>query len=171
MLEIAAGTGEHAAYFAGNFPELEWIPTDGNPSSLASINAWQEEAQRENLLPARHLDVRARPWGIEKVDAVVCTNMIHISPWECTEDLFAESSLVLPENGSLILYGPYFVEGEDTAPSNTAFDESLRLRDPSWGIRWLHVVDELATRVGMTRTRLTKMPANNLSLVYSTRPI
>ena len=171
VLEIAAGTGEHGVFFATQFPHLEWLPTDGNPDSLPSIEAWRAEAGRPNLLPASCIDVLARPWSVERIGAIFCANMIHISPWKCTEALFTESASLLSPEGKLILYGPYLVEGQKTAPSNVAFDQSLRQRDPSWGIRWLHVVDELAQSVGMTRMEQRTMPANNLMLLYSAGPV
>lgn len=166
LLEIASGTGEHACHFAGLFPGLIWQPSDPDDTARASIAAWRSEADLPNLLIPLALDAASPDWPITAADAVLCANMIHISPWESAEGLFKGASKVLPAGGPLILYGPYLEDAVETAPSNLAFDEWLKAKDPRFGIRRLEDVDRLAGRCGLTRTRRVEMPANNLILVY-----
>ncbi|NRD58804.1 DUF938 domain-containing protein [Corallococcus sp. AB030] len=166
LLEVASGTGQHAAFFAKAFPGLNWQPTDGDPSSLESIDAWRVEEGLANVLPARLLDASSDAWPVEHADAVLCVNMIHISPWAACQGLMRGAARVLRPGGRLVLYGPYFVEGKETAPSNLAFDESLRARDPSWGVRELGAVTAEAARHGLQRERVVEMPSNNLTVVF-----
>lgn len=166
VLEIASGTGEHGLYFAGRFPGLVWQPSDPDPAARASIAAWQDDSVMPNLLPPLELDAMQPDWPIGRADAVLCINMVHISPWEATEGLFAGASRILPAGGALVLYGPYLEDDVPTAPSNAAFDESLQMRDPRWGIRNVSMIDALAEHNGFRRTRREAMPANNLTLVY-----
>lgn len=170
VLEIASGTGQHAAFFAEALSGVVWQPTDPDPDARASIDAWREHAGLANLRPALALDVTREPWPVERAEAVVCINMIHISPWECTEALMRHAARLLPEQtGVLFTYGPYKRGGGHTAPSNEAFDESLRMRDPSWGIRDVDDVAEAASRHGLELDEIHEMPANNLSLVFLRR--
>lgn len=171
VLEIASGTGEHAAYFAWRFPALDWQPSDLDPSALASIVARQREYSGDNLRFPMVIDAgRPETWEIARVDAILCVNMVHISPWEATDGLFAGCGKALgnPRNvaAPLIFYGPFLEEGTETAPSNLEFDRSLRSRNPEWGLRKVEDLDELGAREGLTRTRRVEMPANNLMLVY-----
>ncbi len=165
VLEIAAGTGQHAAYFAQALPELAWQPSDIDPNALASITAWQQASGLNNLSPPIELDVRTQ-WPVDATDVVVCINMIHISPWQTCTDLIRGAARILRPNGVLFLYGPYRVRDRPTAPSNESFDNALRQRNPSWGLRWLHEVQEHASGHGLTLDRVTDMPANNLSVVF-----
>lgn len=165
VLEIASGTGEHAIAFARTFPQLLIQPSDPDPAALRSIEAWREEAGLPNLLEPVPLDVRARDWPIERADAVLCINMIHISPWAATEALMRGAGRVLGEGGLLYLYGPYRQEGIETAPSNLAFDESLKSRDPEWGVRRLEDVVAEAEKNGFALETVVPMPANNLSVI------
>lgn len=167
VLEIAAGAGEHAAYCAAALPHLEWRPTDPDPEALASIAAWRDHAGLPNLLPPLRLDA-ADPaaWPVDRADAVVNINMLHISPWSAAEGLMAGAGRVLPPGGLLFLYGPYLERGVETAPSNLAFDESLRARNPAWGIRRLEDVTALAAAHGLALCERIAMPANNLALVF-----
>ena len=167
VLEIAAGAGEHAVCFAGALPHLQWLPTDPDPEALASIAAWRAHAALPNLRPPLRLDA-ADPgaWPLERAEAVVNINMIHISPWAATEGLLAGARRVLPACGVLFLYGPYLEAEVATAPSNLAFDDSLRRRNPAWGIRRLEDVTALAASHGLTLSARIPMPANNLSLVF-----
>ena len=169
VLEIAAGTGQHAVHFAAAFPHLTWQPSDPDPEARASIDAWREHAGTDNLRPALELDVTRSPWPVERADAVVCINMIHISPWECTEALVDDAARLLPPGGVLFTYGPYKRDGEHTAPSNEAFDASLRARNPAWGVRDVDDVAAAARRHGLELEELHEMPANNLSLVFRRR--
>lgn len=166
VLEVASGTGEHAVFFARRFPQLRWQPSDLDAELLTSVAAWREDAGLPNLQPPVLLDAGASPWPVERADAVLCINMVHISPWRATKGLFREAARVLPAGGPLILYGPYLEEGEPTAPSNAAFNASLRARDPAWGLRQVGALDLLAARVGLERASRHVMPANNLMLVY-----
>ena len=166
VLEIASGTGEHAVRFAREFPALDWQPTDLDVESLGSIDAYAKEAGLANLLPARPLDAAAAKWPVERADAVVCINMVHISPWTASEGLFAGAARVLGEGAPLVLYGPFIEAGLETAPSNLAFDASLKARDPAWGLRDISALDTLAASHGLSRTARHEMPANNLTLVW-----
>jgi SAM-dependent methyltransferase len=170
VLEIAAGAGEHALYFAAALPGITWLPTDPDPASLASIAAWRNHAGTENLAPPLRLDAcEPATWPVQAADAIVNINMIHISPWAAAEGLMAGAGQVLPEDGVLFLYGPYLEDAVETAPGNIAFDASLRSRDPRWGIRRLEEVRDLAAANGLTLERRVEMPANNLSLVFRKR--
>ena len=166
VLEISSGTGMHAVYFAPRFPGVTWQPTDVDDAALASIAAWEEAEPSENLRAPLKLDVCQREWPVERADAIFNANMIHISPWECTLGLLDGAARLLPEGAPLILYGPYRVGGEHTAPSNERFDESLKARDVRWGVRDLDVVTEEARERGLSRERVVQMPANNLVVVF-----
>ncbi len=165
VLEIASGTGEHVVHFAAALPGLSWQPTDPDDGALASIAAWQERSRLPNLLPPLRLDVTV-PWPVDRADAVVCINMIHISPWRATEALMAGAARVLAPTGVLFLYGPYKEGGMHTAPSNEAFDADLRSRNPEWGVRDLDSVRAMADRYGLACEERIAMPANNLSIVF-----
>ena len=166
VLEVASGSGEHAVHFARTFPRLQWQPSDPDSAAIASIAAWREEQGLPNLLPPMKLDAAAAAWPLSRADAVVCINMVHISPIAATEGLFAGAAQLLAPNAPLVLYGPYLEAGVETAESNLAFDQSLRTRNPEWGLRTVEWLDEVATRTGFERTRRVAMPANNLTLVY-----
>jgi SAM-dependent methyltransferase len=165
VLEIASGSGEHAVHFARMFPGLLFQPSDPEPAALRSILAWRAEASLFNLLPAVALDVRAAEWPVAVADAILCINMIHISPWAATAGLMRGAGRLLAPGASLYLYGPYRQAGVETAPSNEAFDESLKARDPSWGLRDLEAVVAEAEANGFRLERTVAMPANNLSVV------
>ena len=164
VLGIADGSGEHAAHFARAFPHLDWQPTDRDDAALASIDAWRADAQLSNLRPALRLDVTDARWPLDSADAITCINMIHIAPWEATLGLFAGAARLLAPGSLLYLYGPYKFDGEFTAPSNEAFDQSLRSRDPRWGVR--DVSDLRSAATGFTLREIISMPANNHSLVF-----
>jgi len=166
VLEISAGTGEHAAFFAAALPHITWQPTDRDERALRSIAAHREAAGLGNLLPPRALDATDAAWPVTRADAVVCINMIHIAPWSACAGLMAGAARTLPPAGVLFLYGPYKESGEHTADSNRRFDLDLQLRDPSWGIRNLEDVVALAAGHGLHHTETVTMPANNRSLVF-----
>ena len=166
VLEIGSGTGQHAVFFAPLFPKLTWQPTDCDPESLASIAAWREDAGTRNLLAPLELDVTRDTWPVERADAVVSCNMIHIAPWEASEGLFAGAARVLPPGAPLVLYGPFLEATVETAPSNLAFDASLKERNPAWGIRRLEDVTRAAEVRGFRFAKRIGMPANNLSVVF-----
>jgi len=166
VLEIASGGGEHAAYFASNLPGLRWQPTDANSEMFESIAAHRAAAGVDNLLVPLHLDVTSEQWPVERADAMVCCNMIHISPWAATEGLIAGAGRTLPRGGPLYLYGPYKIDGRHTAPSNQDFDARLRAQNPLWGVRDLTEVSRLAERHGLALAETVPMPANNLSVIF-----
>ncbi|ALR20508.1 DUF938 domain-containing protein [Sphingobium baderi] len=169
VLEIASGSGEHAIHFAAALPELNWQPTDFDPDALASIAARQVQAALPNLSAPLLLDAMAQEWPIAHADALLCINMIHISPWEATLGLLRGSGAVLRAGGLLYLYGPYIRSQIETAPSNLAFDASLKARDPDWGVRRLEDVVEAARMQGLVLDSIVEMPANNLSLLLRRR--
>ena len=166
VLEVASGSGEHAVYFAAAFPHLDWQPSDPDPAGLASIAAWRAEAELANIAPPVALDVSASAWPVQHADAIVCINMVHISPWEATLGLFAGAARLLAPGASLILYGPYTEPDVPTAASNLDFDANLRARDPAWGLRDTSAVKAAAGEAGLTFAERRTMPANNLMLRF-----
>jgi SAM-dependent methyltransferase len=167
VLEIAAGSGEHAVAFAGALPGLAWTPSDPSPEARASIAAWADAATLPNLRPPLALDVLdPGTWPEGPVQAVVCINMIHISPWTATQGLMAMAGRVLTSGGLLVLYGPYREAEVPLSPSNAAFDESLKSRDPAWGLRDRDAVVAVAKAEGLVLTLRSAMPANNLMLLF-----
>lgn len=166
VLEVAGGTGEHAAFFASRFPSLRWQPTDPDPAALASIRAWRDEAGLDNLLEPLRLDASAETWPVAAADAILCVNMVHISPWAATEGLMRGAGRLLGAGAPLLLYGPYRLAGVPTAPSNEAFDESLRARNPEWSLRNLEAVEAEAAKHGLRLERVVEMPANNLTVLF-----
>lgn len=193
VLEIGAGTGQHAVHFAPAFPGLAWQPTDPDALSRASIAAWAETAGAANLLKPVALDVTEDPWPVADAAAVISVNMIHIAPWACCLGLIAGAARVLAPRGGdggtpdrdnergedggtpdrdkkrggvLFLYGPFKVGGRHTAPSNERFDMSLRSRDPDWGVRNLDDVAMEAREAGFQLAETVQMPANNLSVIF-----
>ncbi|MEM8602368.1 MAG: DUF938 domain-containing protein [Cyanobacteria bacterium P01_H01_bin.121] len=179
VLEISSGTGEHAVFFAQHFPQLSWQPSDISPVALASIEAWRTHTLAETELPNLHpplsLNVCDVPWPVEteplatqlgSIRAIVNINMIHISPWSSCLGLFAGAARILPEGYPLYLYGPFKQQGQHTAPSNEAFDTSLRSQNSEWGVRDLEAVQEIAANHQFVVQQVQPMPANNLSVVF-----
>lgn len=166
VLEIASGSGEHAVFFAGSFPGLTWQPTDHDAAALRSIAAHRAAARLPNVNPPIQVDASAPSWPVAHADVVVSINMVHIAPWAATEGLIAGAGRVLPPGGILYLYGPYKENGTHTAPSNAAFDESLRSRNPEWGVRDVAELVDLARATGLSFAERVSMPANNLSLIF-----
>ncbi len=167
ILEIAAGSGEHAVHFAAATPHLAWRPSDPSPEALASIAAWRAQAALPNLLEPLELDAgRPDAWPIERADGIVNINMVHISPWPATEGLMAGAGRRLPAGGVLFLYGPYLERDVATAPSNLDFDWQLRRQNAAWGLRKLEDVAALAGEHGLGLIERVAMPANNLSLIF-----
>ncbi len=165
MLEVAAGTGQHAAHFAAALPDWRWLPTEPDAALLPAIAV--RTANMPQVLAPVALDVReAWPVAPASLDAVYCANMIHISPWDCTAGLMRGAGLALQPGGLLVLYGPYVVDGEPLAPSNAAFDADLRRRDPAWGLRDLAAVQAEAAKAGLAGVERVSMPANNLLVVF-----
>jgi Protein of unknown function (DUF938) len=182
VLEISSGTGEHAVFFAPRLAPCYWLPSDPDPIARASIEAWREFVPSDTLFPAIALNVCDPVWSVEQADflatptgtglnsqpirAIVNINMIHIAPWEACLGLMAGAQRILPPGGILYLYGPFKQKGEHTAPSNAAFDQSLRSRDPSWGVRDLEAVIAVAAEHNLSLLETHAMPANNLSVVF-----
>lgn len=169
ILEVASGTGEHALHFARLFPRLVWQPSDPDPEARASISAWSAEAGLANLREPLALDAAADAWPVEQADGLLCINMVHISPWQATEGLMRGAKRVLEAGAPLVLYGPYRRSDVPTAPSNEAFDRSLRERNPQWGLRELARVAAEATKNGLELKQVADMPANNVTLVFRRR--
>ncbi len=165
VLEIASGSGEHVVHFADCFRQLIWQPSDPDPDALVSIEAWRQEGAAYNVRPPLRIDAAAPEWGVRVADAVLCINMVHISPWEATLGLLAGARRVLESRQPLFLYGPFAQGGVVMAPSNEAFDRSLRARDPRWGLRAVEAVIEAARERGFGGAQIISMPANNLSIV------
>jgi len=164
VLEVASGTGEHVRHFAETLPHLEWQPSDPDPGARASIANWCEDLP--NICAPLALDASSPDWPIGHADAILCINMVHISPWAATQGLVAGAARLLPSGGPLYLYGPYRRSDVPTAPSNEAFDASLKDRNPAWGLRQMDDVIALAEQNGLIFERQVEMPANNLSLVF-----
>jgi len=170
VLEVASGAGEHAMFLAAALPPVRWQPTDRDADALASIAAWQASARLPNLAPPLRLDAAdLATWPAGPFDAVVCINMVHISPWAATEGLMAGAGRVLTSGGRLFLYGPFLEADVETAPSNLAFDQSLKSRDPAWGLRDLAEVTALAHANGLGFAERIAMPANNLVVMFEKR--
>lgn len=166
VLEIASGSGEHAVHFARALPALTWQPSDPEPAALRSIASHARAAGLTNLRPALALDAAEPLWPVERAEAIVSINMIHIAPWSAAEGLMAGAGRTLDEDAPLVLYGPFQVDGVHTAPSNAAFDEDLRQRDPRWGIRDLAALEKAAAPHGLKLAQRVPMPANNFCLIF-----
>lgn len=166
-LEIASGTGQHAAWFAAALPGWTWQPTDADEAALPAIAAWTAQAGLANVRPPLLLDVLAPEWPLaERFDAIYCANMLHISPWAACAALMRGCARHLAPGGTLLTYGPYLEEGVVTSPGNLAFDQSLRQRNPDWGIRRREDVEREAKGSGLALQRRVAMPSNNLLLVF-----
>jgi SAM-dependent methyltransferase len=166
VLELSAGTGEHAVFFAGALPHLTWQPSDVDARALLSIAAHREASNLGNLRPPLTIDAAAPVWQIDRADAIVCINMIHIAPWAACAGLMAGAARTLPPGGVLYLYGPYKEGGAHTAQSNLRFDLDLRMRNPDWGVRDMENVVAQAAEQGLRHSETVAMPANNRSPVF-----
>jgi hypothetical protein len=174
VLEISSGTGEHAVFWAEALQPRRWLPSDPNPTALASIAAWQAHSPSAFLDPPLALDVHAPTWPIEAdptlltepITAIVNINMIHIAPWSACLGLMAGVRRILPTHGILFLYGPFKQNGRHTAPSNAEFDHSLRTQNPDWGVRNLEEVVAVAQAQNLAFVKTYPMPANNFSVVF-----
>jgi hypothetical protein len=165
ILEIASGSGEHCAYFAGALPQYSFQPSDRDRGAQISINAWIKAMAVPNVLPAIEIDASADLWCIEKAQAIICSNMIHISPWAAAIGLFRGAARTLPTDAPLFIYGPYRRNGGHISDGNAKFDADLRAENPEWGVRDLEDMIALATDHGFSPPLVEPMPANNLMLV------
>ena len=172
VLEIAAGSGQHAAYFAPRLAPRLWLPTDVGAANLASISEWCAEVDGDGLLATQCLNVLDPVWAVEQqalpegVSAIVNINMLHIAPWACCHGLFAGARRILGGDGVVLIYGPFMQRGKHTSVSNEAFDASLRAENASWGIRDVTAVMEVAREAGFECVETIPMPANNQVLVF-----
>lgn len=170
VLETASGTGEHAVFFAERFPKLEWQPSDIHPDALQSIAAWRAAAGLPNVRPPLVIDASEVDWPIERADAVLSINMVHISPWRSALGLLDGAARLLPASGPLILYGPWLTDAIRTAPSNLEFDADLKRRDAEWGLRRVEEFAAAARERGLELAENRQMPANNRMLLLKNSP-
>lgn len=166
VLEVASGTGEHAAFFAERFPGLGWQPSDVHPDALKSIRAWRAESGLDNLREPIVIDAASPDWPIDRADALLNINMVHISPWGSALGLLDAAARLLAPGGPLILYGPWLSGSIETAPSNLEFDRDLKRRDPQWGLRKVEDFAAEAAKRGLALEEQRAMPANNLMLLF-----
>jgi len=170
VLEVASGSGEHAVFFQQQFPGVLWQSSDPDPVHLASIQAWRVHQGLADHMPDPFaLDVLDQPWSIQSetpVSAIVAINLIHIAPWPCCVALVTEAARLLPPDAPLVLYGPFRRGGVHCSDSNVAFDQSLRSRNPEWGVRDIEAVEALARDLGFTSMQIRDMPANNLAVAF-----
>jgi hypothetical protein len=166
VLEVASGTGEHAVHFATRFASLRWQPSDVHQDALQSIAAWRAESALANILPPILLDVSAANWPIDRADALLSINMVHISPWRAALGLLDGAARILPRGASLILYGPWLSDDFETSPSNQDFDAQLKSIDPQWGLRRVEDFSIEAEARGFALEETRPMPANNLMLLF-----
>jgi hypothetical protein len=174
VVEAGSGTGQHVVDFARHIPEITWWPSDLNAPHLKSIAAWRAHAGLANIRPPLRIDLSDPEWcaemhngsGPTNLQAVFCANVIHIAPWRVAEGLFAGAGRYLRAEGRLLLYGPFKRGGEHTAPSNAAFDKSLRGQNAEWGVRDIDDLQKIAANAGLELVEIVEMPANNLTLVF-----
>ncbi len=182
VLEVSSGTGEHAIFFAPQLHPRKWIPSDPNPVARSSIAAWREHCPADNLYSPIALDAREPLWVVEQnklpiqlqdidfnrdpITAIVNINMIHIAPESACLGLMAGARRILPSGGILYLYGPFKQRGKHTALSNIAFDQSLRMQNPEWGVRDLDDIVAIARSQNLSLVKTYTMPANNLSVIF-----
>lgn len=177
VLELGSGTGQHVTEFARRAPSLTWWPSDIAPAHLASIAAWGKLTGLANLRPPQRIDLGKADWtwrndvgDAPPLAAMVCNNVLHIAPWRVAQNLIAGAGRLLRDNGHLFIYGPFMRDGEHTAPSNAAFDLSLRARNPDWGVRDIRDLEGLAGAAGLALAETAPMPANNMTLVFVRAP-
>lgn len=174
VLEIGSGTGQHVVTFARRTPQLAWWPSDIFPSHLASIDAWRDHEGLANVRAPQRIDLTDPAWSWragessdQLLAAILCINVLHISPWRVSQNLFAGAARFLRADGRLFVYGPFMRNGEHTAPSNAAFDATLRAENPEWGVRDIRDLSTLADKSGLSLAEITPMPANNLVLAFT----
>jgi len=174
-LEIASGSGEHGVFFQKKYPSITWQSSDPEFLHRKSITSWISHEGLSLKMPEPiDIDVEKRPWPITNkiktlIKGIICINMIHISPWRCTKALFEESTCYLDQTEFLMLYGPFLRKKRETPESNLIFDESLKSKNPLWGIRYLENVNKIAFKNGFILENIFDMPTNNLSVIYRKR--
>lgn len=166
VLEIASGTGEHVVHFADRFPALDWQPSDIHSDALQSIEAWREQAELANVRPPVVIDASSQDWPVDRADAILSINMVHISPWTSALGLLDGAARLLAPEAPLILYGPWVRDDTATAPSNLDFDSQLKSRNPEWGLRRVEEFSAAAEERGLQLVELRAMPANNMMLFF-----
>jgi cyclopropane fatty-acyl-phospholipid synthase-like methyltransferase len=166
VLEIASGTGQHVVHFARRLPALTWQPSDADDDLRTAAAERIRAAGLSNVRAPLRIDVLAPDWPPTEADAIVCINMIHIAPWPATKGLMNGAARLLHPGAPLFLYGPFKRAGRHTAPSNEAFDESLRARNRDWGVRDLEDVERCAEQHGLSLVEIVEMPANNLTVTF-----
>jgi hypothetical protein len=166
VLEVASGTGEHAVHFAERFPNLDWQPSDIDPSALRSIRAWRLHSKLGNLAEPVVLDACSREWPIDRANALISINMVHISPWSSALGLLDGAARLLQQGAPLILYGPWLSDEIETAASNLQFDSDLKRRNPEWGLRKVEHFKVEAAKRGLALAEMRRMPANNLMILF-----
>ncbi|MBH68881.1 MAG: SAM-dependent methyltransferase [Rhodospirillaceae bacterium] len=172
VLEVGSGTGQHGAAFSRALWPLRWIPSDVDDSNFNSIKAWNQTAGKHCPTEPRVVDARARQWNVrddEKIIAIVAINVIHISSWDTTEGILTAASRILPTNGILFFYGPFFRDNIEAAESNLAFDAQLKKQNNDWGLRNLDLISRLSKNLGLDRDKIVSMPKNNLCVVFRKR--
>ncbi len=174
ILEIGSGTGQHAVAFARRTPQLTWWPSDIFPSHLASIEAWRQYEGLANMRAPQRVDLTEAAWNWHAGEkpgpplaAMLCINVLHISPWRVAQNLFSGAERLLRADGQLFVYGPFMRNGEHTAPGNAVFDATLRAENPEWGVRDIRDLSALAEKAGLSLAEIAPMPANNLVLVFA----
>lgn len=162
LLEIASGTGLHAAEFAAALPGIDWQPTDVDAGNLASIRAWAGPDQRPPVV----LDAAVPGWAAawRPVDAVLVVNLLHLIPMAAVQTVLAEGCAALGPGGSFLIYGPFLRDGQATSEGDAAFDASLRAQDPAIGYKDVADISDALRGHGL-RVHRHDMPANNLMLV------
>lgn len=173
ILEISSGTGQHAVFFAPALAPRLWQPSEPDAGSRESIAAWSAAFPAANLLAPLALDVLDEPWPEipGSLAAIVNINMIHIAPWAACGALMRGAGARLPAGGVLFLYGPYREKGAWRSPNDPAFDDWLKARDTSFGVRDLEAVVAEAARAGLDLVHRIDMPAGNLSVVFRKRGV
>jgi hypothetical protein len=166
VLELASATGQHVEHFARALPNLIWQPSDHDPEHIATLQERVRRANLGNLLQPLRIDVTETTWPMSDVTAIYNANMIHISPWQVTLGLFAGASRLMSHGAVLVTYGPYSVDGQHISDSNRTFDESLKSRNPAWGVRDVTEVSAVARDHGFTLEERVLMPANNFTLIW-----
>jgi SAM-dependent methyltransferase len=174
VLELGSGTGQHAAEFARRAPQLTWWPSDILPVHLASIEGWRRQAALANLRSAQRIDLNDPAWTWAgdastggALTAMLCVNLLHIAPWRVSQNLMAGAGRLLRPGGRLFIYGPFMRDGVHSAPSNAAFDATLRTENPDWGVRDIGDLSALAQAAGLSLAETVPMPANNLVLAFA----